>query len=443
MQLYAYDVVEEGAGAILEGASLLGAEVLLPAVSYCDSDIEIAPGRGGELRHNRTRRVHHHEALFPPGVADYPLELPPTAPRAPESDGGAALAQLLDAARERGRTVVPWLTLLTPPVAYERPESCVVNPYGERVPGWLCPSRCETLAYVCAVIADVLAASRPPAVFIDRIRFPEWGPRGLADACGCFCEACRDAARVDALDLVDVRRRLLDWLARVSDDPDGVAEAIQHRFSSGLRTVRSAGSALPLEWLAFRQRAVERLAAAVYGVARTRGAEVWLDVWPPSYGWLLGQDLARLAPYGSVAKPFTYHTWGGGADVASFIASISDDPAVRQRWYEAHRAFFAFPGPSTFEEYVEEGLFPAFITEELVLAREMLAGRCRLAAGLQTWGLGPGGAQTAVDHARRADPDGIFFHCFGWATWDELAEAGAAARATALPPARARTGAPR
>ncbi len=55
MQLYAYDVLDEGADRVVELVASSGADVLLLGVSYCDSDIELTRGRGGDLPHNPRR----------------------------------------------------------------------------------------------------------------------------------------------------------------------------------------------------------------------------------------------------------------------------------------------------------------------------------------------------------------------------------------------------
>jgi hypothetical protein len=190
---------------------------------------------------------------------------------------------------------------------------------------------------------------------------------------------------------------------------------------SMLRTV--AAHPEVLDWLEFRHRAIDRLVAAV--ARRIAGkTEIWLDVWPPSYGWVLGQDLARLARYGPWTKPFTYHRWGGGADMPRILGELSDDPAVQQRLYEIFLGFFGFAGPSQFGEFKQRGLDPTWVTTETELAGKLLKGRSKLASGLQLWQMVEKGAREALDHALVAKPDGVFFHCFGWATNEEFRAAG-------------------
>jgi hypothetical protein len=185
-----------------------------------------------------------------------------------------------------------------------------------------------------------------------------------------------------------------------------------------LRIAASRGEVL--KWLKFRQGQVERMVAIAADEARRQGGSLWLDVWPPSYGWLLGQDLTQMARFGSWVKPFTYHRLAGGADIAGFISSLAPDDAGRQRMYEAYLRFFGFPGPRDFNEFADRGLDPAFVTEETALAKRMIAGQSSLAAGLQLWRVGPDAARAAVEQALLAGPEGIFFFCYGWATEEEM-----------------------
>ena len=46
LQLYAYDVLDEGAERVVELASRAETDVLLLLASYCDADVELGAGRG-------------------------------------------------------------------------------------------------------------------------------------------------------------------------------------------------------------------------------------------------------------------------------------------------------------------------------------------------------------------------------------------------------------
>jgi hypothetical protein len=60
----------------------------------------------------------------------------------------------------------------------------------------------------------------------------------------------------------------------------------------------------------------------------------------------------------------------------------------------------------------------------MALAKGMLGGRSRLAAGVGIWDSGPDGVRETLAHAAAAEPDGVWMHCYAWATMDELEAAG-------------------
>lgn len=422
LQLFPYDVVDEGEDLVISNAQLAGATTLLPAVNYIRED---QPIPAGELPHNGKRRRYVTDGglYFRPDARRYPTTLLP--PETGEDiDAEAALRGLTDAASARGLNVIPWLSLLNGRVA-ETGWCSVVNVRGERVAGWLCPSQDKTREYVRALVGDVLDQFRASAVFMDRFRFPEWGSNGPADLFTCFCDSCFQQAQARGVDIDRIREHLLNIVDSVEKDPAGAVEAAQDAVGCGLRMMRSLSlHRVVLDWLTFRHLLVERIAIAAHEAAMARSAKLWLDVWPPSYGWVLGQDLARLGRYGEWTKPFTYHKLAGGANIAGMISTVAPDQETGEALYSVFQRFFGFRGPNRFSQFADKGLDPEFISSESVFARSLLGGRSKLAAGLQLWQVGPSGVRTALEHARLADPDGFIFYCYGWASVEELAAAG-------------------
>ena len=422
LQAYAYDVIDEGAEAVVEAASSCAADVILLAVSYLD---HFPPTeRGTAPLHNPHRTRHGMEAYIRPSAHRYPAELVPPLSEDPGADGEAAYFALRAVAEPRGIAVVPWVLMLTHPVAVKAPAYGVINARGDLVPGWLCPSRPDTAAFAQGLLADIIDKFDPPAVFLDGIRSPGPGVHGLVDLFSCFCHACHESAEAQGLDLAGARTSLLGLADLVEHDPAEAARLGSETLAAGLTTMRTvARHPAVLDWIEFRHRAIDRLVKSVRESIAGR-AELWLDVWPPSYGWLLGQDLARLGHHGSWTKPFTYHRWGGGADIPAIIGRLSSDPIVLQQLYGVYRAFFGFAGPSDFDEYAQRGLDPEWVTTETALAATLLDGHSKLAAGLQLWQMGREGVREALEHALMARPDGVFLHCYGWSTPEELQAAG-------------------
>lgn len=422
LQAYAYDVIDEGAEAVVEAASSCAADVILLAVSYLD---HFPPTeRGTAPLRNPRRKLHGMEAYVRPSPGRYPAALVPPLSEDPGADGEAAYFALRAVAEPRGIAVVPWILLLTHPVAQQAPAYGVVNARGDLVPGWLCASRSATAEFAQALLSDVVDKFHPPAVFLDGIRFPGPGAHGLVDLFSCFCEACKESAETQGLRLAASQASLLSLAELLEHDPAAAARLGATTLSAGLTTLKAvARHPDVLDWVEFRHRTIERLVRGARECIAGK-AELWLDVWPPSYGWLLGQDLARLGRHGSWTKPFTYHRWGGGADIPAIIGRISSDPVVLQQLYDVYRAFFGFAGPSGFEEFAQRGLKPEWVTAETALAATLVEGRSRLAAGLQLWQMGRAGVREALDHALMARPDGVFLHCYGWSTLEELQAAG-------------------
>lgn len=431
MQLNLYDVPDEGAGTVVENSALAHASVLLPAVTFyreTKSEQTAVGPSAGALPHNPVR--DHHEAdggvYFKATPERYPAALVPPESRTPGVDGEAAMQSLRQATASRGTSIVPWVTLLhIHRVCEQAPESCMVNAEGETVRTWLCPSRPETLAFVEGLLLDVVEKFDPPAVFLDRFRFPEWGPGGLPDAMTCFCSSCERLARSSGVDIDGAREAMLRILRALEQDPEAFASAFWDLSSTPVLGMRRAVMAKSLiAWARFRTEIVERLVADAHRVLEAKNVATWLDLWSPSYAWIFGQDLARLAAYADWVKPFTYFRLGGGAHIATLIRGVTPDDDARQALYEAYLGAFGFSGPARLDDFAQQGLDPSFVTSESRLARRLLSGRAKLAAGLQLWGHGPADVRRGLEHAAEAQCDGVIFHCHGWATLEELAAAG-------------------
>jgi hypothetical protein len=424
LQVYAYDVNDEGADAVVNTALEIGANVIFVAVSYLDHITTTKKGRAPKLQHNPRRQTHGIEAYVHPTSDRYPQGLVPPVGDDSGLDGDAAYESLKKAADPYGITVIPWILFLSQRVAEHSPANQVVNAAGDFVKGWLCPSRQNNIHFVQGLVADIIERHHPPVIFIDGVRFPEPGSHGLIDFCSCFCDACYEEAKGRGIDLEITRRSLIRQVEATQKNPKAFAEDALVTLSSGFGMLHKIASySSILDWIRFRHSIIERMIATIKQTANDR-TELWLDVWPPSYGWLLGQNLSLMAPYAKVARPFTYHRLGGGADMPALISSISSDYHTQQALYQLFQAFFKFPGPPTFNEFVERGLDPEFITVESVLTKEMLAGHSKMLAGLQIWHVGEDGVRSALEHALKAEPSGVVLHCYGWATSDEISAAG-------------------
>lgn len=110
--------------------------------------------------------------------------------------------------------------------------------------------------------------------------------------------------------------------------------------------------------------------------------------------------------------------------MAGIIQRLGSDRTGQEALYRAYRQLFGFPGPEDFQSFSTKGLHPDFVTLETEYAKQLVAGRCSVATGLQLWQVGEAGIRESLAHAWKAQPDGIIFHCHGWATLAELEVAG-------------------
>lgn len=427
IQLYPYDVADEGAEAVVANAQMAAATTLIPAVAYVR---ESQPLPSGELPHNPVRKRYDTDGgvYFRVDESLYPRSLVPPM-SAEHLDYASSLRDLSNCADSRGMEVVPWISLLSGHAAHEAQSYNTLNAAGERVEEWLCPTRPETLEFVRALVRNVILEFSPRTIFLDRIRFPEWGSRGLIDACTCFCDACVDLADARGIRTEQVRALLVDFVEQFRTQASSLVGRIVDGAFSPLRWTALLGAHSDwLRWQEFRCEQIARVVAVGHDEARNAGVEVWLDVWPPSYGWLLGQDLRRFSTLGSLVKPFTYHRLAGGADIAGFIHSLGGGQDDSDAVYRAYKAFFGFPAPGTLREFISRGLNPEFVTSETLYAKQLVADRQRVAAGLQIWQVGVAGVREVIEQAALARPDAYFLFSYGWASLDELDAAGDALR---------------
>lgn len=419
LQLFPYDIRDEGLARVLGLAtSAARATTLVPAVSYIE---ERQPQPVGVLPHNPMHSAYTTSPgfYFEPDWDLYPAGLRPA--RSSEEAGGRELAELREACVEEGIGFVPWLQLLAGGFSSTGDSPWVVNACGQSVPGWLCPRKDIVRKYVAAAVRDVVRRFQPEAVFVDRLRYPEWGAHGINDACVCFCRECQQAARAQGLDLKALQtplNRAVDALLRAGET--GLRPGLPDAVATVLPLL--AGHREWLHWLHFRAEGVTGCVEAAARAARPDSA-LWLDVWPPTYGGLLGQDLPELARHADLLKSFAYHRLAGGADVAGYIRAIGHSPEARQDLYREYLRIFGLPGPDRFEHFEDGGLAVSFVTEET--ARTVrLSSPVPACAGVQIFQVGPQGVREALDAARAGHPAGYMLYAYGWASEDELQAAG-------------------
>jgi hypothetical protein len=186
------------------------------------------------------------------------------------------------------------------------------------------------------------------------------------------------------------------------------------------------------EWINFRQDIIADFVSEVHKLIKGTSSrlELSLDLWPPSYSWVLGQNYRKLRKYCDSLKYFTYHKMGGGVDLKAVVEELkrlNSDLDVAM-FMELFYRFFGFSGPTDLEEFGEKGFTIDFVLEETLKALDETKGEVRVYPGVQIWDVRPEEVRDAVHKASEANVDGVIAFCYGWATLGNIQSFGDAVR---------------
>ena len=186
------------------------------------------------------------------------------------------------------------------------------------------------------------------------------------------------------------------------------------------------------EWINFRQDIIADFVSEVHKLIKGTSSrlELSLDLWPPSYSWLLGQNYRKLRKCCDSLKYFTYHKMGGGVDLKAVVEELkrlNSDLDVAM-FMELFYRFFGFSGPTDLEEFGEKGFTMDFVLEETLKALDETKGEVRVYPGVQIWDVTPEEVKDAVHKASEANVDGVIAFCYGWATLGNIQSFGDAVR---------------
>ena len=311
--------------------------------------------------------------------------------------------------------VVAWINILNGDFHGERlAENQVIDYAGRPVEHWLCPNGPDVLPFWQHVLHDLYQRYGFTTYMIDRIRYPDWAgtaidPRQLLT---CFCDRCQERMRHKQIDPDAVRSAIEQWTRLIT----------AKRFAEAVDQARS--SDVLARWWTLRQDSVARFVDQLIAYAQTLSPDinVWLDLWPPAYGWLLGQDYGRLTALSPAFKHFPYHRLGGGADVQGLIDRLTDTPEEQDAAFAAFLRFFDLPYDLSYSSFKADGFPISFVGEQNDLARRRAAPHTRIFSGIQMWNTTPGLLVDAVRAAERSNADDLLYYCYGWAS-DDLFDA--------------------
>lgn len=415
IHLHPHDILDEGPAAILRRLEPM-ADVDLLFVEV-NTIFERNPYPSGTLPHNPVHDVVQ-------GTGTLHVRLPAPRSRLVQrvdgtiASGADPLGAITEAVRGTRFRVIPWVNICNGDFAGASSDNAVLDFRGDAVAHWLCPNGPDIAEMWRETLSAIRATYGLSTFLIDRIRYPDWAgvtvsPRGLFT---CFCPHCERGLRDRGIDVAAVRGRLVELVGALkSGQFDAVAEAL-------------AGDPLLAAWHAFRQASVTRLVERLRSTAGDGddALTLWLDLWPPAYGWLLGQDYASLTKLSPALKHFPYHKLGGGADVQGLIGYVADNDDARELAFAAFKRLFSLPFDLTYRQFTARGFPIEFVRQQNDRVRQLSQPGTIIYSGIQMWNLEPAELLEAIAAADASACDDVIYYCYGWADDRLIAAAGAA-----------------
>ncbi|WP_409341911.1 hypothetical protein [Paenibacillus sp. MBLB4367] len=410
IHIHPHDILDEGPERIMERiGTLKDVRHLFPAANMM---FERNPYPVGILPHNPKRSFVQSTGAFHLAIDTASL-YPGLFQRVDESiqTGSDPLRSLLERTRGTDYEVVPWFNVLNGDFAGHKAEAnAVVDFRGNAVDHWLCPNGEDVVPMWSRLLGEAHRRYGCRTFMIDRIRFPDWAgkrtnPSGLFS---CFCGRCRTKMEEQGLNpgkLIEAMENVAGLLG-------------QKKFGEAQQTM--SASLLIQAWVRFRQESVTAFVGSLIAATKEHAdAAFWLDLWPPSYAWLLGQDYAALTKLCGVLKHFPYHKLGGGADVQGLIEYFAADTEERENAFQAFMRLFRFDYDLSYGEFQQKGYPIRFIGEENARVRALSAPGTQIYSGVQMWNLPPEELADAITAAKASAADDLIYYCYGWAG-DEL-----------------------
>jgi len=437
MQVHAHDIKFEGADTVIDNMQKLGR--VKTVYLMCNYYKDRHPTGKGELPHNPLKKAYYTKGglFFNPHLDFYKKSvLKPQ--RTPDLDlkDFDALKDLTDSAEEKGMRVLAWILSLQDAVLTDKyREYSMVDVYGEKVFGWLCPSYHEVRRYVESLIKDMVSNYSIDGIFFDRFRFPEWAHFGTArteygktfdPVFTCFCKECLRRAKRKGINLSKTRK----MIKRLADSVKG--NQIPHLISRYSNYRKGSLDLVKIfidmpelsEWMNHRQDIITDFVKEAYSSVKDINPklEFSLDLWPPSYSWLLGQNYKKLKKYCDSLKYFAYHKMGGGEDMKAVFQELKNlNPDLEiTPFLDLFYRFFGFSGPNSLDELNERGFTVDFILGETLKALEETKREVKVYPGIQIFNVTPEEVKESVDKSFEADIDGIIAFCYGWAPLENI-----------------------
>lgn len=404
IHLHPHDILDEGMDAILQRID--GMQSVEHLFVELNTIFERNPYPTGVLPHNPVHdsvmgngMLHvnigsddaHLQQRIDPGVLD-------------GDDPLLAVKQATEGTRFK---VIPWVNILNGDFTGDMENNHVIDFRGRVIQYWLCPNAPDVAEYWQKTFSRIKAKYGYDTFLIDRIRFPDWAgkevnPAGLFT---CFCPHCQDAMKAQAIDPQAVKTELEILSSALVD---GDFETPVKAFSNNPLIAR---------WITFRQQSVTGLVERILKSAKESIGDIhfWLDLWPPAYSWILGQDYQALTRHADTLKHFPYHKLGGGADVQGLVNFFAGDEDTQEQAFTAFKKLFDLPYDLTYAGFKQSGFPIHFVKEQNDRVRQLSQPGTFIFSGIQMWNLPPDELLDAVHAAKASACDDLLYYCYGWA----------------------------
>ncbi|MBV8872557.1 MAG: hypothetical protein JO014_07495 [Metakosakonia sp.] len=404
IHLHPHDILDEGMENILQRID--GMQNVEHLFVELNTIFERNPYPVGVLPHNPV-----HESVMGNGMLHVNIDNPDTRLQQKIDPGVLAgndpLRRVQQATEGTRYKVIPWVNILNGDFSGDIANNQVVDYRGRVIKYWLCPNAPDVADYWQKTFSRIKSLYGYDTFLIDRIRFPDWAgkevnPAGLFT---CFCPHCQEAMK--AQDLAP---------EVVKDELDKIAAALaEGDFAYPVEAFRD--NPIIARWVAFRQQSVTGLVERILKNAKENIGDIhfWLDLWPPAYSWILGQDYRALTRLSGTLKHFPYHKLGGGADVQGLVNFFASDEAAHEPAFEAFKKLFNLPYALSYEDFKASGFPISFVKEQNDRVRQLSQEGTFIFSGIQMWNLPPEQLLEAVRAAEASACDDLLYYCYGWA----------------------------
>jgi hypothetical protein len=425
MQICACSIRDEGAQTVVDVMVDKGkVGTIYPTANL---PAERHPDSYGEFPHNPVRKTYYSQGglYFDPHAHHYRNKKFKLA-KTPE-DGlrdSDVIEEIVQVARAKGVRVLPWVMALHDDVlAGLNQQYAMIDFFGRPIPGWFCPSNPEVQGFLSDMVEDLLSNYDIQGIFLDLIRFPEWSGTGggLGAALSCFCPRCSAKAKISGLNLEKVRQRFRHIVSELGDTLNGFLTPRRGCLDLARLIIDEPEVA---EWIRFRQAIIAELVKRIHStVKKTKpSAELVLDIWSPSYSWLLGQNYGKLSEYCDSIKCFTYQKQGGGVDISAVLNKFMklDQRMTSNELLELFYRMFGFRGPRDLVELKVKGLSIDFVADETAKAVSEVRRKAKIYSGIQIWNVTKDEMREAVIGATRAGAEGFVYMSYDRATLENI-----------------------